>query len=87
MSEKTPAMGAPFAGALTSDDSLGLSPRASRSDPMAPSEPVLLCTHASGLSALDLRIEWHTNGWCVTAFTWRNDLRQNAQTVFGCQCA
>ena len=54
---------------------------------MAPSEPVFVCTHASGWWALDLRIEWHTNGWCVTAFTWRNDLRQNAQTVFGCQCA
>ena len=29
----------------------------------------------------------HLNFWYVSAFTWRNDLRQNAQTLFGCQCA
>ena len=28
-----------------------------------------------------------TELWRVSAFTWRNDLRQNAQTLSGCQCA
>jgi hypothetical protein len=28
-----------------------------------------------------------TELWRVNAFTWRNDLRQNAQTLSGCQCA
>ncbi len=28
-----------------------------------------------------------TELWRVNAFTWRNDLRQNAQTLLACQCA
>ncbi len=28
-----------------------------------------------------------TERWRVSAFTWRNDLRQNAQTLLACQCA
>ncbi len=50
--------------------------------------PVVHCTHTCGLlSPQQMYRVAQLNIWYVSAFTWRNDLRQNAQTLFGCQCA
>jgi hypothetical protein len=60
---------------------------ASRSNPMAPSEPVFVAISLEGSDPLSRSMIGTPNGWDASAFTQGNDLPWNAQTLLGCQCA